>query len=161
MKKIYFYFAFVLSIVYSVPAKAQLPTGHLGLIKAEWELDKKILLADIMEFEQQEAIAFWPLYDTYMKDWCKLINDRTSKLTAYCDNFKKTTNSTDLQFTDQLFVNDIELNRLQKKTYKKMRKVIPLDKANRFMQLEYTFQLALLNEMQQRAVVMSDLVKKL
>ena len=96
-----------------------------------------------------------------MKDWCKLINERTSKITAYCDNFKKTTNSTDLQFTEQLFANDVELYRLQKKTYKKMRKVMPLGKASRFMQLEYTFQLALLNEMQQRAIAMGDMVKKL
>ena len=126
-----------------------------------WEFDKKAAVDEVMQFDEKEADVFWPVYDRYMKDWGRLMNYRIFGLQKSCDNFKNMSPATTSRFIDQLFVNDIELTKLQRKTYKKVRKVLSPMRASQFMQIEYAFQLVLLSEMQQRAMFVQDCMKKL
>ena len=43
------------------PLKAQTIAGHLGFSKGTWEFDKKLILAELMEFDKKESLAFWPV----------------------------------------------------------------------------------------------------
>jgi len=157
-----FLFILVLLLVALLqPTLAQLATERSRIIKASWQFDKKILLAELMQFDENEANAFWPLYNKYMKDWTKLINYRIYRIDRYSNDFKNMPAPAMSQFIDELFVNDVGLTRLQKKTYKKIRKVLSPVRANQFMQLEYAFQLVLLSDMQQKTMFVGDVMKKL
>ena len=96
-----------------------------------------------------------------MQQWCKLINERLHQLTSYCQSIRDDAPQTAAHFTDDLFASDKELTRLQKKMYKKVKKILSQEKANQFMQLEYTFQISMLGEMQQRAMLLGDISRKL
>jgi len=89
------------------------------------------------------------------------MNYRIYTIEKYCDDISNMTNSRMAQFMDELFVSDVELNKLQKKTYKKVRKILTPVRASQFMQMEYAFQLVLLSEMQQRAMYLGDATRKL
>ena len=135
--------------------------GSLGFQKWTGSLTKKIILAELIQLDRKEAIAFWPVYEDYMKRWCKLMNERLAQLTTYCESVRNDGPATQSHFTDELFASDKKLNKLQKKTYKKINRILTAEKAGKFKQLEYTFQLSLLSEMQQRAMLLGDISRKL
>jgi hypothetical protein len=142
-------------------AKAQIVTTRSGFVNTLWQADKKLIVDDLMEFDDKEADHFWPVYDKYMKKWGKLMNYRIYRMEVYNDEFKSMSPMALSKYMNELFVNDVELTQLQKKTYKRVRKTLSPMRANQFMQIEYAFQLVFLNEMQQRASFISDLMKKL
>jgi len=130
-------------------------------MRTSWELNKKSILNDMMQFDAGEASVFWPMYDKYMKSWSKLINERVYTIQKYCDEFTELSASQMSKFMKELFSNDLDLNKLQQKTYKKANKVLSHTRASEFMQIEYTFQLVLISEMQQRAMTIGDSMMKL
>jgi hypothetical protein len=125
-------------------------------MKESWQIDKKIAIADMMHFNEKQAKAFWPVYDHYMNDWCRLMSDRISNIMDHYDDYKNVTASPMIQYRD-LFATDVELNKLKKKTYRKVNKNLPSHKARKFMQIEYIFQMVLSREVQQRANLIDDL----
>ena len=161
VKRIVFYTLFLSLALVQHRTGAQTIAGQLGLSKVNWEFDKKIILAELIQLDRKEAIAFWPVYEDYMKRWCKLMNERLAQLTTYCESVRNDAPVTQSHFTDELFASDKKLNKLQKKTYKKINKILTAEKAGKFKQLEYTFQLSLLSEMQQRAMLLGDISRKL
>lgn len=120
-----------------------------------------MIVDDLMEFDDKEADDFWPVYEKYMKKWGRLMNYRIYRMDTFNDEFKSMSTMALSKYMNELFVNDVELTQLQKKTYKKVRKILSPMRANQFMQIEYAFQLVFLSEMQQRATLISDLMKKL
>lgn len=140
---------------------AQTLTRQTGLIRSSWEGDKKLIVNDLMEFDDREADHFWPVYDKYMRKWGRLMNYRIYRMEMYNDEFKNMSTMALSRYMNELFINDVELTQLQKKTYKKVRRTLSPMRANQFMQIEYAFQLVFLSEMQQRAALISDLMKKL
>jgi hypothetical protein len=161
VKQYLFGFAFLLTAVLAQPANAQSSAGRLNLLKASWQYDKKVMLSELMQFDQREANAFWPVYNSYMKDWSRLMNHRILTVQKYCDDFKSLTAPQLSQFMDELFANDAKLNKLHKKTFKKVSRVLSPVRASQFMHLEYAMQLELMSDMQQKALFIGDLMKKL
>ena len=129
-------------------------------MKESWQIDKKIAIADMMRFSEKQSKAFWPVYDHYMDDWCRLMNDRISNIMDHYDDYRNVTRYPTVHYRE-LFATDVELNKLKKKTYKKVRKSLPMNKARKFMQIEYIFQMVLSREVQQRANLIDDVTFKL
>ena len=161
MRKILFCIAFLFTLISVQRVNAQSIAGRFRMMKTSWEVDKKKVLTELMQFDAAEAHDFWPAYDKYMKNWSRLMNYRIYTIEKYCDDISNMTNSRMAQFMDELLVSDVELNKLQKKTYKKVRKILTPVRASQFMQMEYAFQLVLLSEMQQRAMFLGDATRKL
>jgi len=161
VKKNLFCVLFLLVVLFARPATAQITTGQFRIIRLSWEFDKKAVVNEVMQFDEKEADAFWPVYDKYMKSWGRLMNYRIYGLQKCCDDFKTMTPAATSRFMNELFINDIELTKLQKKTYRKVRKVLSPLRSSQFMQIEYAFQLVLLSELQQRAMFVQDCMKKL
>ena len=161
MRKIFVWQVFLFIAVFTLTAKAQIRTDKYMLMQASWEFNKKTALAELMQFDEKEANAFWPVYNKYMKDWSRLITHRIFRIVGYSAFYKNMTPPSMSQFTNDLFVNDVKLTKLQKKTYKKISKFLSPVRANQFMHLEYATQLILLSEMQQRALIIGDVMRKL
>jgi hypothetical protein len=161
VRKNLFGLLFLIAAILTQSASAQSQIGRLNMLKASWQFDKKIMLSELMQFDQREANAFWPIYNSYMKDWSRLMNRRIFTVQKYCDDFKNMTAPQVSQFMNDLFVNDTKLNKLHKKTFRKVSRVLSPMRASQFMHLEYAMQLQLMSEMQQRALFVGDLMKKL
>ena len=153
MKTIFFFF--ISLAFYSQAVEAQTIARQSVKTESLWKVTKKAALSELMQFNEDEARAFWPLYESYMKDWCRLMDHRIYRILYYCHNSRNLV-PTNYRITDDLLSNDVRLARLQKKTYKKIRHILSAPKATRFMQLEYSMQLALLIEMQQMMIRSSE-----
>ena len=62
---------------------------NMQIVRDKIQADKKLLVATNMNLTENEAKAFWPVYDSYQKDLIKL-NDRTLKnISDYAANVDK------------------------------------------------------------------------
>jgi hypothetical protein len=157
----YIFFSIVFIGAFVASASAQGTSGRFKLLKASWEFDKRVMLTELMHFDDAEASAFWPVYNNYMKDWGRLMNYRIYAIQKYCDDFTNMSGSQLSHFMASLFENDEALTKLQKKTYKKVKRILSPTRANEFMHIEYGLQLILISEMQQKALFVGDMTKKL
>jgi hypothetical protein len=142
------------------PVKAQDATDGFGLMKESWQVDKRLAMARMMHFSNRQANDFWPVYDRYMIDWCRILNDRISNIIDHYDDYINVTAPPKAQYKD-LFADDDELNKLKRKTYRKVRRILPASKAKLFMQVEYIFQMVLSREVQEKAMFIGYATNKL
>jgi hypothetical protein len=143
------------------PAISQITTGYFKLIKISWQADKRLIIDEMMQFNEKEADAFWPLYDRHMQKWGRLMEYRISISQQYCNEYAYMKGAQMSKYIDKLVENDVELTKLQKKFFNKIRHILPSARANQFMQIEYEFQLVLLTAIQQRTPFVGDNLKKL
>jgi hypothetical protein len=143
------------------PAMCQLSTGYFRLMRTSWQVDKRSIVDELMQFNEKEANAFWPVYDKHMKKWGSLMEYRITIIQEYCNEFAMMKGKDMSKYINALVKNDIELTQLQKKFFTRVRKVLPPARASQLMEIEYELQLVLLSEMQQRTPVVGDHLKKL
>jgi hypothetical protein len=113
--------------------------------------DKKLLVADNMNLTEQEAAAFWPVYDAYQKDLDALNGRITDTVKRYSEAFNAGagTVSDDLakSLLDQAL--DIEADEvdLRKSYVPKFSKVLPAGKVARYYQIESKIRTAVKSEL--------------
>jgi len=161
MKPTIHYLFFFLFLSACLSALGQFTTGYHQLIRSSWQVDKRQMIGDLMQFTPKEAAGFWPVYDRHMEKWGRVMVYRINIAQQYCNHFPEMTGLKVSQYIDQLVGNDVELTRLQKKLFKKINKILSPARSGQFMELEYKFQLALQGEIQQRTPFIGDNLKKL
>src|SRR4051812_48553072 len=120
VKKLLFSISLLLAPAFMITANAQISSERFRSMKSSWEYDKKIAVNELMQFNEKEANQFWPVYNKYMKEWGKLMNYRITTMEQYCEEIENIKSDRMSQLMNQLFVNDVDLSKLQKKTYKKV-----------------------------------------
>jgi hypothetical protein len=102
--------------------------------------DKKLLVASNMGLTEQEAAAFWPVYEAYQKDLNAMNGRITDVVKRYADAFQagSGTISDDLAkslLDDALAIEAAEVD-LRKSYVPKFSKVLPAGKVARYYQIE-------------------------
>ncbi len=116
--------------------QADKPADNMQLVRDKLQADKKLLIADNMNLTENEAKAFWPVYESYQKDLIAL-NDRTLKnIGDYAANVDKMTDDTAKKLvTDHLAIEG-DRQKLRQSYLPKFAKVLPYKKVMRYYQLE-------------------------
>ncbi len=107
-------------------ARALLQVGRIEIIKDE------------LRFTEDEAAAFWPVYDEYQSDLMEVRNRYADLLTTYSDLYRAGTVSEEFAeklIDDHLDIQEDLLN-IKKKHLDTFRKALPTRKVTRFYQLE-------------------------
>jgi len=97
---------------------------------------KRLVVMEKMEFTEEEAAAFWPVYDKHQEELFQ-INQRGAKLIlAYASVFQTLTDEQAVKLVDEYY--DIQDDRLtvMKKMAVDVGKVLPGKKAFRYLQVE-------------------------
>ena len=97
---------------------------------------KRLVVMENMEFTEEEAAAFWPVYDKHQEELFQ-INQRGAKLIlAYASVFQTLTDEQAVKLVDEYY--DIQDDRLtvMKKMAVDVGKVLPGKKAFRYLQVE-------------------------
>ncbi|WP_224483833.1 hypothetical protein [Robertkochia aurantiaca] len=123
-------------------------TSELELIKDAWGLEKKQMIAEFMDLSDQDSEVFWPLYETYMSDKQKLSAERFGILKDYAENYPDISDEQADDLTIRLFKNNMEIEKLQLKHYKKMRKELSPLLASQFFQGEKYIESVLRTDLQ-------------
>jgi DNA-directed RNA polymerase subunit F len=97
---------------------------------------KRLVVMENMEFTEEEAAAFWPVYDKHQEELFQ-VNQRGAKLIlAYASAFQTLTDEQAVKLVDEYY--DIQDDRLtvMKKMAADVGKVLPGKKAFRYLQVE-------------------------
>ena len=107
-------------------ARALLQVGRIEIIKDELRLT------------EEEAAAFWPVYDEYQSDLMEVRNRYADLLTTYSDLYRAGTVSeafAEKMVDDYLDIQE-DLLKIKRKYLDDFRKALPARKVTRFYQLE-------------------------
>jgi hypothetical protein len=131
------------ALLAAAPAFAQDKTGdkpadNTQILIDKAKADKKLLVADNMKLTENEAKAFWPVYDAYQKELAG-INERLSNtIKAYAQAYNQGSVSDDTatKLGNEVLSIDQSVVDLNKKYFEKTKAVIPPAKAARYIQIE-------------------------
>lgn len=135
--------AFSLLLVAEGFCEAQLPRDSIEVLRSELRTDRKVLVAEQMQFTEQEGQAFWPIYGSYRAEVDR-VNDRLVELMLeYADLYPEVPDQRANQMLKELAKIDTNLLSLKRKYIKKLGKVLPASKVFRFAQIDNRQDLAI------------------
>jgi hypothetical protein len=111
-------------------------SDNMQIVREKIQADKKLLVAANMNLTENEAKAFWPVYDGYQKDLIKL-NDRTLKnIGDYAANVDKMTDDMAKKVVTEHLAIEGDRQKLKQSYLSKFAKALPYKKVMRYYQLE-------------------------
>jgi len=97
---------------------------------------KRLVVMENMEFTEEEAAAFWPVYDKHQEELFQ-VNQRGAKLIlAYASVFQTLTDEQAVKLVDEYYDIQDERIAVMKKMAVDVGKVLPGKKAFRYLQVE-------------------------
>ena len=129
---------FILAVlsVFALNISAQETPVLDSIMEANYRAEKKALIAEAIQLNEEEAKEFWPLYDEYNtkveaknKEMIDLVNKNASKLDSLTDDEAE-------DIWKEKISHDSDLIKLEKKYFKKILRVLPSGKTVRYFQAE-------------------------
>jgi hypothetical protein len=119
---------------------AQAQESWLNILRSDVRTQVQVLLQAAMEFSDEEAEVFWPIYREYELESSKLADQRLEGIKDFAANFETMTD----EKADELVKQSQKLVKkrhdLNKKYYGKVRKVLTGVRAARFYQVNRQIQ---------------------
>ena len=106
------------------------------LVRSDIKTQKGIIFAENLEFTDDEATEFWPLYRDYDLELNGLYDQRLALIKRYADSYKAMTDDQARRLADDVWTLEEKRTALKRKHFKKFANVIPAKKAARFFQIE-------------------------
>jgi hypothetical protein len=111
-------------------------SDNMQILRDKIQADKKLVVATNMTLTENEAKAFWPVYDSYQKDLIKL-NDRTLKnIIDYAANIDKMSDEIAKKIVKEHLAIESDRQKLRQSYLPKFAKVLPYKKVMRYYQME-------------------------
>ncbi len=149
MKALYAAVAAAALLISQAAIAQEKPADNMAIVMEKVRADKKLLVAANMDLSEQEAAAFWPVYEGYQKDLSAL-NERTRKgiesyATAY--NAGAVPDETAKKLLDEALAIEAAEVDLRKSYVPKFSKVLPAAKVARYYQIEQKIRAAIKYEL--------------
>ena len=109
---------------------------NMELVKQKIRTDKKLFIAENMELTEDQAKAFWPVYDSYQAELEKIYDRDLKLIENYAENYETMTNETARALLKEWWSIDEDRLKLRESYLPKFRKVLPEIKVARYYQLE-------------------------
>ena len=133
MKRVLF---IAIAALFSISLHAQSASDYLELARDVLKAEKKAAVAEGMQLSDAESQPFWNLYAEYEAALYVAQNNRIAIIKDYSENFETLTD----EKANELWMANLKYEKailkLNKRYYKKFKKILSPGKAARFMQLE-------------------------
>jgi hypothetical protein len=110
--------------------------AYMELLRSDIRSQKVAILTEVMEFNEKEDAAFWPIYREYDTELSKLNDERVGLIRDYAKNFEAMTD----EVADRLAKGVLDLegrrNALKQKYYERVKQALSSKMAARFLQVE-------------------------
>src|SRR5262249_1741262 len=110
--------------------------SFIELARKDVRAEKALLLAQNMEFTDDEAATFWPIYNEYELDLSKWYDRRLALIRDYLNQESTLTDEGARKLASEVFSMEEDRTALKRKYFKKFSKVVGPKKAARFFQIE-------------------------
>jgi hypothetical protein len=121
-------------------AEPALDAGNLrafiALARSDLKTEKTLIIAQNIQFTEDEAFAFWPLHSEYSVALNKLLDQRLALLGNYAATYKDMTDQQATDLAKKVFDWESQRTDLKRTWFKKFSKVVPAKKAAQFFQIE-------------------------
>jgi len=125
------------------PASAQTVMDEIEVARSSIKTDRKVVIAEGMEFTAQESAAFWPLYREYRSEMEKVSAGLLKLVLEYADVYPDVPEDRASRMLKDYSSLETELADKRAWYLKKFSKVLPAAKTLRFAQLENRMDLVL------------------
>jgi len=123
------------------------PVDNMQFLLEKARADKKLLVAENMQFTEAEAKVFWPVYEKYQAELF-LLRARTMNLIKnYSENYNTMTDATAKKLLDEMMTIETLRGKLARAYLPKFRAVLSARKAARYYQIENKINAALYYEL--------------
>jgi hypothetical protein len=120
---------------------AQDMDSYIELLKSDLKTDKKAIITEVMQFDEAQSAAFWPIYREFEYELDNLSQKRIANIKDFAANYDVLSDEKAKQLIENAF--DFQDDRLDinKKYHKKFAEALGSITAAKYMQLEYEIQL--------------------
>ena len=123
------------------------PADNMQIVHEKIKADKKLFVAENMQFSEAEGKAFWPVYEQYQDELFLLRTRGLQLIKDYAAAYEKMTNSTAKKLLDEYMTIEALRLKLNKAYLPKFRKVLSDAKVVRYHQIENKINAALTYEL--------------
>ncbi len=116
---------------------------YLELVRSDLKAQKVALITEAMDFTDEQAGIFWPIYREYDFELTKLGDRKINLIKDYAANFENMTDEKAKELVETSFDIDSDLLKLKKKYFKEFSTALSPTTAARYMQVENQIQLLL------------------
>jgi hypothetical protein len=110
--------------------------AFVELVRSDVRTQKAYILAQNMEFTQDEAVEFWPLHRVYELNLSKLFDRRLALIREFLSTYDSMTDDQARQLADEALSLEESRTKLKRRYFKEFSQVITPRKAMRFFQIE-------------------------
>jgi hypothetical protein len=114
---------------------------YIELLRSDIKFEKKFLVSQTMQFSEEDASVFWPIYEEYELELDKLGDKRLANLRDFANNYDKMTDKKADEIIDQAFNYQEKRLELKRNMYDKLKNKFNSSTAAKFIQLEHQIQL--------------------
>lgn len=127
----------MLSLVMGVSGLyAQSEADIWELAKSDLKKEYKTIIIETMLFSDEEAAAFWPVFNVFIDEKNKLLDEDMKMLKDYADNYDTLDDAKIDELVNKAMKMDSDRLKLRKSYYKKLGKILPKRKAGKLYQLD-------------------------
>ncbi len=108
----------------------------IAVVRAGMQADRTTIVGEAMNFSDQDAAAFWPIYRQYEYERSTLDDGRVAVIKEYTDKYPTLTDAEAKAMAERMFEYDSRLAVLKKKYFRKFNKVLPALTVTKFFQLD-------------------------
>ena len=125
------------TVVLASPAThAQTAETYLEMLRSDVRSQKVAIITDVMQFDDAQSAAFWPVYREYQVELSRLGDQRLALIKDYAKHYDSMTDEIAKELVQRAFKIEESRTKLKKKYYKKFEKAVSSIDAARLMQLE-------------------------
>ena len=126
----------VLCVLVSAAAANAQMDSYLEMLRTDVRAEKVAVITEVMEFSDEEAGVFWPIYREYELEMAKLFDKRLALIKDYAEHFDKIDDAKADELISTSFKIRENRTKLVKSYYKKFKKALGAKRAAQFTQLD-------------------------
>jgi hypothetical protein len=131
MKKLLFVIIFVLA---NTVGHAQ--DAYIELLRSDIKTKKVAIITEVMQFTNEQAKAFWPVYREYDLELSKMGDARIALIRDYAQNYETMTDEKAKELIQRALKLEERRTKLKKRYFKKFDKALSSTTVAKFFQLE-------------------------
>ena len=117
--------------------------AYVELLRADIKSKKVQVITEVMQFNDAQGAAFWPLYREYDVELSRIGDERLANIKAYAEAYLSMTDEKADALAQKFLEIDSHRTDLRKKYYDRFKKALGSIMAVRFFQVETQIQLVL------------------
>ncbi len=113
----------------------------ISTVRASIQAEKTAAIGQMMDLNDKDAAAFWPIYRRYQYERSKLDDGRVDVIREYTEKYPNLSDDEAKALAERMFEYESRTAELKKKYFKAFNKALPALKVTEFFQLEYRIDL--------------------